>query len=251
MLLSEVDDHRAQIHGITTLAENDLSSFATSILNEPPERVAMQLRAAAPAVISTYGEVAAVSGALFYETNRPKPGFTADLVGASIGDELTGALGWAFAPLFRPDDFELGPAEAVNRLAGLTQMYVADADRNTIIGASKRDHLSTGVQRYARPSACSFCALMTVQTQRAHRWHNSCKCLEVPGWEEAPPPSSDVMDRYAESAHGAIAHLDKLRAEHPDFLTMKRRQFLVAHPELAMKNKNITRVMRELYGFEH
>ena len=99
MLLSEVDDHRAQIHGITTLAENDLSSFAASILNESPERVAAQLRAATPAVIAQYGEVAAVSGALFYETSRPTPGFTADLVGASLGDQLASALGWASSRL--------------------------------------------------------------------------------------------------------------------------------------------------------
>lgn len=251
MLLSAVDDHRAQIHGVTTLAEADIAGYASSILNEPSANVAAQLRVAAPAVISTYGEVAAVSGALFYETNRPKPGFTADLVGASIGEQLTAELGWALTPLFVPEQFDLGPAEAVNRLSGVVQKFVATADRETIRSAAKRDHLSTGVTRYATAGGCAFCALMSAQSARGGHWHNNCRCVEAPSWQDAPAPASEVRDQHSEAAYGAIAYLDKLKTENPDWTRMKSRQFFRKYPELAMNNKNLTRVMRELYGFAH
>jgi hypothetical protein len=251
MLLSAVDEHRAQINGITTIAENDIASYAGTILNEAPEQVAAQLRIATPAVIQRYGDVAAVSGALFYETNRPAPGFTADITRAPLGDQLLGALGWAFSPLFNPDQFELGPAEAVNRISGVVQRFVAEGDRETIRGAAKRDSLSTGVAQYARASACSFCALMAAQSSRGGHWHNSCKCVAVPTWRDAPAPSSHVRDQQSAAASGAIRALEDARSAHPDFGRMRSRQFFAAHPELALTNKNITRMMRDLYGFAH
>jgi hypothetical protein len=251
MLLSEVDDHRALIHGITTLAETDLTSYAVTLMDESPDRVAAQLRAASGAVISSYGQVAATSGALFYETNRPAPGFTADLVAPTIGDDVASALGWAFAPLFNPDQFPNGPLETIPRLAGVAQRFIASADRETVRAASQRDNLSTGVASFARQGTCAFCSLLSAQGVRGGHWHNGCKCVDVPTWNGAPAPSSQVRDEQTAAAHGAIAHLDKLRADHPDLLTMRPRQFLAAHPELVKNNKNITRVMRELYGFAH
>lgn len=251
MLLSQVDDHRAQINGITTLAENDLTSYASTLMNEPPERVAAQLRAAGGAVIDQYGQVAAVSGALFYETQRPTPGFTADLVTPTIGDDVAAALGWAFAPFFNPDQFDNGPLDALPRLAGVAQRFVATADRETVRGAAKKDHLSTGVESFARAGACSFCAMLSARSARGGHWHNSCKCVEVPTWRDSPAPASVVRDEHVAATDGAIAYLHNARIANPDYLAMKSRQFFRAHPELALTNKNITRVMRELYGFAH
>ena len=193
MLLSDVDAHRALINGITTVAESDITDYASSIVDEAPERVAAQVRTAVPAVVSQYGDAAAVAGALFYETHRPKTGLTAELATPTIGDSVATALGWALTPLFRPEKFELGPLEAVNRLGGVVQKYVAIADRETIAGAAKRDKLSTGVVRYARASACAFCALMSAQNVNGSHWHNNCKCVVVPEWLGAPGPDSCLL----------------------------------------------------------
>lgn len=251
MLLEQVSEHRATIEGITTLAQNDIGSYAQSILNESPERVAVQLRAATPAVISQYGEVAAVAGALFYETNRPAPGFTADLAPAPVGQKVASSLGWALLPLFRPDEFELGPQETVNRLAGMVQGLVAAQDRETVRGAAKKDHLSAGTHLFATAGACAFCALMSAQSVRGGHWHDDCKCVEVPAWDGAPVPDDAVQEAHSTAFRGAVKQLEDTRAAHPDWSRQSPRKFLRVHPEFALTNKNITRVMRESFGFTH
>ena len=198
MLLSDVDEHRALINGVTTLAENDLTSYVSSILGEAPEKVATLVRPAASEVVSQYGDVAAVSGALFYETNRPVSGYSVPLVGASIGEDLVSSLGWALTPLFRPDLF--APEDAVSRLQGVVQQYVATADRATIIEAARRDPIKATTVRYARAGACAFCAMMSAQEARAGgaHWHDNCRCVEVPSWDAAPAPESTLRDLHRE-----------------------------------------------------
>ena len=251
MLLADVDEHRTLITGVTNLAETDRTGYVTSIIGESPEKVAAQVRPAATAVISQYGEVAAVSGALFYETNRPQPGYAAPLVGASIGEELVAALGWALTPLFKPDLYT--PEDAVSRLQGVVQQYVANADRATIIEAARRDPLKATTVRYARAGACAFCAMMSAQEARAGgaHWHDNCRCVEVPSWDAAPAPESALRDLHREQFEQARQSLLDARRDHPAYRSMSNRRFLRAHPEYAINNKNLARVMREMHGFAH
>ena len=251
MLLSDVDAHRGLINGITTIAEGDLTSYVSSILDETPERVSVQVRAAAPAVVSQYGESASLSGALFYETQRPTPGPSVQLFTPSIGETLAASLGWAMTPLFEPDKFEMGPAEALNRLSGVIQKHVALADRETIAQAARHDKSSTGVVRFARASACSFCALMTSQQARGEHWHDNCKCVSVPTWDDVPAPESEAMTRFREASDAARQLILDGRRAHPDYASMSNRKFLRKYPEYALNNKNLTRVMRAEHGFAH
>lgn len=247
MLLSEVDQHRSDVDAVTLLATRDLSSYAATVLDESPVKAAGQLRAAAGAVITTYGETAAVVGALFYETARPIPGFTATLVTPTIG--MDSEIGWALDPLFKPDLFD--PADTVDRLAGVTQKFVANADRETVRLAGLKDPTSRGVRWYANTGACAFCALMSSQavpTTDPH-WHANCRCVQVPSWDGSPLPEADYMDKYSEAAYGARSYLIEARNQHPDWATTSPRRFLKAHPEFSINNKNLTRVMRERFGF--
>lgn len=250
MLLQDVEQHRQLISGVTGLAEADITSYAATVINDSPAQAAGQLRVAGGAVIAQYGEIAAVSGALFYENARPKPGYTAPLV-VSTGEEIAGALGWAFLPLFRPDQFPTGPGDTVPRLASVVQRFVASADRDTVRAAARSDKTSTGVQSYASPGACAFCALMSAQSVRGGHWHNNCHCVEVPSWQDAPAPQSEVQDAHSDAAYGAIKQITDARHAHPDWARLSPRKFLKAHPEFALSNKNIARVMRESYGFAH
>ena len=250
MLLQAVDEHRAQINGITDLAGADIGSYATSIIDEAPDHVAAQLRTAVPAVIATYGDVAATAGALFYETNRPTPGFTAELA-TPIAQQVASELGWAFLPLFRPDQFDAGAAETVTRLGAVTQKFVASADRDTIRTAAASDRRSTGTHLFATAGACAFCAMMSAQSVRGGHWHDHCHCVEVPAWQDAPAPLSEVQDAHAAAFVAARKQIDAARAAHPDWQRMAPRHFLKKHPELVMSNKNLTRVMRADFGYTH
>jgi hypothetical protein len=60
-----------------------------------------------------------------------------------------------------------------------------------------------------------------------------------------------VQDRYDFATSNAIRQIDRLRAEHPDWGSMKPSTFLRAHPDLAMNKRNILRLMREQSGFTH
>ncbi|MCW4458179.1 hypothetical protein [Microbacterium sp. MPKO10] len=235
------------------MAQNDIGSYAQSIADEDPAKVAGQLREATPAVVATYGDVAATSGALFYENNRPKPGYNARLATPSIGEALTGELGWALVPLFKPDVFLDPASEMLGRVMGVTQKFVAQYDRDTLSLNSSLDSLSLGVRRYARADACTFCAYLTSIDATVHAdtdWHNHCHCVSVPWWEDNPLPTNPKMDEWSDAAQKAEKELMRLRAETPRN-GMKRKQYFAQHPELALNRKNILRIMRRELGLSH
>ena len=157
-------------------------------------------------------------------------------------------------PLFRPELFGDNPAEALNRLAGVTQKFVANMDRETVRASARKDSLSTGVRWFANPGACAFCALMSahsVKTEDPH-WHDNCKCTAVPGWDDAPVPDAEYMAEYDRAATRARDVLMNAQYKHPDYSKYpSHRAFLRAHPDLSIKTKNLTRVMRERFGFDH
>lgn len=253
MLLATVDQHRSEINAVSALAQNDIGSYAQSIGNESPERVAAQIRDATPAVIDAYGSVAATSGALFYENNRPKPGFTARLAEPSIGEAVAGELGWALVPLFTPDLFDDPVPEMVGRVLGVTQKYVSLFDRETVQKNSDLDKLSLGVRRYARANACTFCRYLTSINATVHAetdWHNHCHCVSVPWWEDNPLPTNYLMDEWSDSADKAEAEIMKLRAQTP-MNGMKRKEYFAKYPHLALNRKNIIRFMRKDMGLSH
>lgn len=255
MLLSQVDEHRAELNGVTTLAAADLASYASTVIDESPPRAAAQLRTAATAVVNTYGDIAGTAGALFYETTRPQPGFTATPAKPSIGEKLSAELGWAFVPLFTPDLFPDGNRATLQRLDGVVQKFVSDTDRDTIIHASQHDPTSTGWRRYARVNACAFCAYLSSQeapVEESTVWHNDCHCVTVPGWAASGFPGSQILDRFSDDAADARSWLQRRQQEVWDHTVYPhKRGFLKANPDLSLRTKNIARVMRELYGYAH
>jgi hypothetical protein len=60
-----------------------------------------------------------------------------------------------------------------------------------------------------------------------------------------------VQRQHSDAFRAAVKLIEDARYSHPDWARMKPRYFLKAHPEFALTNKNITRVMRAQFGFDH
>lgn len=252
MLLTDVAEHRRQLMKVTSLAVEDASAYARQVVGEAPSRVAAQMREGVPALVGVYGGVAAESAALFYETQRPqrRPARIAPL---SIGAALANDLGWALTPLFKPDRFDDPAADFVSRLSGVTQKHVAAGDRDTLVLSTDTDPDAGGVRRFARANACAFCRLLVVSdayVTEDTEWHRNCHCVTVPWWEDNPLPEDPNEAEWGRAFEGAHAELTRLQRElkPPD---MRRRNFFKAHPELALNNKNIARLMRQRLGIQH
>lgn len=252
MLLSEVNEHRQQLTQVTGLAMEDASAYARQVVDESPERAAMQLREAVPALVGVYGGMAAEGAALFYETQRPqhRPARIAPL---SVGEALADDLGWALVPLFAPDAVADPLLDFLSRLAGVTQKHVAAGDRDTLALSAAMDPDAGGVRRYARPNACAFCRLLVVSDATVNEdtvWHRNCHCVTVPWWVDNPLPADPNEAEWGRAAEWAQAELlRQQQALKPP--GMRRRNFFKARPDLAVNNRNVARLMRQRLGLQH
>jgi len=252
MLLSDVDQLRAELTRASSMAVEDASAYARQVVDESPERAAAQLREAVPSLVTVYGGVAAESAALFYETQRPsfRPAQIAPL---SIGDELAQSLGWALVPIFTPDEFDTPVLDLVSRIAGVTQKHTAAGSRDTLILSSSTDPDSGGVRRYARAGACAFCRYLTVAEADVDEqtvWHDNCHCVTVPWWEDNPLPEDPNVAEWGKAAEWARTELERLQFEAKP-ADMRWRNFFKQRPDLAINTKNISRLMRERLGISH
>lgn len=239
---SQLDARRAGLFDTTTTATADLVGYYQTIQNESPDAVAAQLRAAAPAVVGEYGEIAGTMAADWYEQTRPVAGFGAITANPSIADALPGMLGWALQPLFADTG-----SDALTRLVGGVQRLVALFDRDTIDLNTARDPLAVTSKRLAVPNACAFCIYMAVATDAEHgHYHDHCHCLPAPEWkDDALPGPPDAWQNAYESAYQAIS---RGQSEIPDWHSMKRKVRGAKYPELQLTTKNIVARMRETLG---
>lgn len=254
MDLQTVDAHRGEVNAITTLAQDDLRAYATTIAQESPVRVAEQLREVTPAVIETYGDVSATSGALFYENNRPVAGYAATLATPALAPEIGAMVGFAVAPLFAE---EINIDLFLSRLLGGTQKFVAQYDRDTIALNSDIDaDLNGGYTRFARANACAFCAYLSSQDipvfSDHDKWHNDCKCVQVPWWDDNPLPANPNRERWADAASLARSAIEADFVEKRKLApNLRKRSFYKQFPETAINTKNIAARMRNQLGLAH
>lgn len=235
-------------------SSSDAVAYARSILNEPPDQVAVQVREMAAAVVSAWSGVAAEGAALFYETQRPTPG-PVRIAPPSIGERLAGDLGYALAPLFAPDAFDTPGLVFLTRLGGAIGLHVAAGDRETTMLTAADDPASRGVRRFARSGACAFCAYLSTVEATVYDdtvWHSDCTCVNVPWWEDNPLPEADYMDEFGRAAERAreliLEDYQEKRKLAPD---LRRRNFYKKFPETAVNTKNIAARMRSELGLAH
>lgn len=246
---AQLELRSTNLDNITTLAVADLTRYYQTILSESAPRVAAQLREAVPAVIGSYGPVASVAAADWYEIVRPVGGFAAvTAVPPSLADDTTSTLGWALAPLFTETE-----SDALTRLVGGLIRLIANFDRETIDFNASRDPLAGRTKRVARPDACAFCAYLAVYSESSHedtkKYHDHCRCYPVPFTDTTGFPELDYEQRWAEAAERArdeiLADYQEKRLLAPD---LRMRAFYRQFPETAVNTSNIVARMREELG---
>lgn len=203
MELAQLDARRASLLDTTDAAGADLASYYLTIQDESPDAVAAQLRAAAPAVVSTYGEVAGTMAADWYEQTRPTGGFLALTADPPIADALPGMLGWALAPLFTDTG-----SDAITRLLGGVQRLISMYDRMTIDGNAARDPLADGSARIPNANPCAFCIYMSVAAgiDTGH-YHDGCHCTPAPRWQDDALPDNPNEGSWVDAYERAYATL--------------------------------------------
>lgn len=247
--------HRQQLRTLMQRSAADARAYAQTLLDEPPEEVAAQVREMAEAVVSSWSGVAAEGALLLYEEKRPAPGAPARIAEPSIGERLASDLTYALAPLFAPDAYDTPGLEFLTRLGGKIALHVAAGDRATMMLTAEADELSTGVRRFARPGACAFCAYLSSVEATVYDetvWHSDCTCVNVPSWEENPIPDVDYMNRFSEAADNARAAILADYAEKRKLAPgLRRRDFYKKFPKTAVNQKNIAARMRADLGLSH
>ncbi|MGW9637444.1 VG15 protein [Nocardiopsis alba] len=134
-------------------------------------RTVPQWQAAATATVNRYAMAATVLASDYYETERRYaeiPGlFVPDLV--EVPEEKAAAsFRWATSDLWIPEQRDPPPIEqrlatAKTKADGAAEKLVADATRETIVGAVEADLEARGWVRQAALGACSFCKLMAIR----------------------------------------------------------------------------------------
>lgn len=249
MDLAQLELRSTNLDNITTLATADLTNYYGTIANEAPPRVAAQLRQAVPAVIGSYGPLASVAAADWYEIVRPAAGFAAvTAVPTNLAEDTTSTLGWALAPLFADTD-----SDTLTRLVGGLVRLLAGFDRETITLNGSRDPIAGRMKRVARPNACAFCAYLAVYSENTDegtkKYHDHCRCYPVPFTDTTGYPDLEHEQRWVEAAERArdaiLADYREKRLLAPD---LRMRNFYRQFPETAVNTQNIVSRMRADLG---
>lgn len=228
---SDVEALRAANAELSRLLDAELGDFFASLGDATPEAVRDALLDVMPALVSEYGDVAAVVSAEWFEQVY---GGTARLAEPVAVEAVEQGVRFAAGHLWTPE-----PAAIVGLLSTQLDKWVKQPGRDTISRAAERDGL-----RWARvPSGAKTCAWCLVLASRdavyltersaskasgGSDYHGKCDCVAVPmesidDYPEGYDPGG-MYDTYmaARSASGSNDIKDiaaELRRRNPDLVT--------------------------------
>lgn len=171
--------------GVAALADADLVSLWGGLDLSSPRAARNALLEHVPAITTEYGEAAAVVAADWYDevrsAERVRASFRAIMAEAFPAEFVRKRVKFGAAHLFTPH-----PAAMLPFLRDVTQEYVLQPGRDTILRSVAADEEASGWERVARPDACGFCRMLSGRFGKTD-WvnypaHGSCNCTARPLW---------------------------------------------------------------------
>lgn len=180
------------------------------------------------AVADLIDEYSAAAGSLaadFYEQARIDAGIASDfavpIADTPPDEQIDATVRWAMQHYLAGQPEE---ADLVN-LEGATSRMVANVGRDTIVTASALDQDARGWTRVPEAGCCAFCALMAIRGPVYHsegtalftrgsegreKYHNRCRCVVVPVFDEWQP--SEQIREWSALYYAGPASLKAFRS---------------------------------------
>ncbi len=193
---------------LVLLAQRDLSEFWAALnVAGDPFRVKSALLDFFPELLTTYGDVAALLGADWYDMLRDAPpsaaSFRAVMARPVDTEQAQSSARWALGPLFAD---EPDPAATLSRLMGASQRLVLQPGRDTFFRSGAQDPVSRAFARVpSGPTTCKWCVMLASRgfvyyseesAGQGNEWHDNCDCVPVSGRNQDDLPEDYDLDYF-------------------------------------------------------
>jgi len=146
-------ERRFVLNNLTRLAEADIQKMWRAAELQTDVEFAAYVTQAFPEIVDPYQQLAAQTGATFFEEDFPEIVKPPLLVPPLPPEQLATSAQWALGA---------DGVEAISRMAGTAQRAIYDGERNTTAINASRNGMRW--VRVARPNACAFCRMLASRT---------------------------------------------------------------------------------------
>lgn len=162
-----------------------------------------------PDLLESYGSVAAVLGADWYDMLRDAPPsaakFKATIASAASAAQADATVRWGVGPLFKDEpDLE----SALSGMLGATQRLVLQPGRQSTFDAVRSDPVSRSYARVpSGPTTCRWCVMLAsrgfayssaTEAGQGIHFHDRCDCVIVPGRNQDDLPEDYDLNKLIE-----------------------------------------------------
>lgn len=192
---------RAGQAGVRALVVRDLTAFVNALDGSRPEQARDALLAFTPALVATYGQIAATMAADWYDLLRAEINIPGRFRAVdTVPDETVAVVETvrrAAGVLFTDD-----PSPLLTSLQGPLGKYALSGSRATILASTSADPRASGWTRVTRAGACTFCKALAGRGAVYRREsvdfaaHGHCNCAAAPSWD----PDAPEVDAQAYAA---------------------------------------------------
>jgi hypothetical protein len=146
-------ERRFVLNNLTRLAEADIQQMWRAAELQTDVEFAAYVTQAFPEIVDPYQQLAAQTGATFFEEDFPEITQPPLLMPPLPPEQLATSAQWALGA---------DGVEAISRMAGTAQRAIYDGERNTTAINASRNGMRW--VRVARPNACAFCRMLASRT---------------------------------------------------------------------------------------